>query len=60
MSLHPGANMTLESEGLSVQERNSGESSQVKLCVQVEADRGPLERDVGLLLNTIEGTAGGW
>ncbi len=51
--------MTLESEGLSVQERNSGESSLVELCVQVEAVKGPLERDVELLLNTAEGTAGG-
>ncbi len=52
--------MTLVSESLSVEDGNSGESPQVELCVQVEAAEGPIvERTIGLLLNTTEGTAGG-
>ncbi len=51
--------MILVSESLLVEDGNSGENPQVELCVQVEAAQGPIERMIGLLLNTTEGTAGG-
>ncbi len=51
--------MTLVSECLSVEDGNSGDNPQVELCVQVKAAEGPIERAIGLLLNTAEGTAGG-
>ena len=55
--LFPGATVLLDTTQQTANEGNSG-VSEFSVCVTLTDVQGGLERDVILLLNTIEGTAG--